>query len=221
MRIWILNFAFLLTFPLYGNTPLDWESFSLENGIQLYKSSAQASGVIPFKAEAVLEGPFEIYLKLLLDPTGRPTWAPKLKKIEIHKSITPNHFIYSEFYHTPWPASDRQFLLAGKVHFLGPKHVVLSAQNALQTEYIDEDYILCDVNFLEFELEEIEKGKTRMSFTFIGDMKGWMPIWLINLIQKKWPLRFIQKIREGAQTLKPVNTDIYDHLIRKSGRGNK
>ena len=52
-------------------------------------------------------------LKVLRDFDHKHLWAPKLKSVKIHQKINENEFIFSEYYKTPWPATDREFLLKG------------------------------------------------------------------------------------------------------------
>ncbi len=211
MKIWMVSVVIaLICFDAV--LAENWEKFHSEDGIDLYRAPKAKSGIIPFKAEAIVNGSVEAYLKHLLDVKGRLEWAPKLDRITIHKKIGPNHFIYSEFYKTPWPATDRQFLLEGKVIFKSPQHILLKGSNSDLLKYKSSNHILCDVNFLNFELVQLKNNKTRLTFSFLGDMKGWMPNWLINLIQRKWPMRFIQEIRKRAHSEEPQDISIYNGL---------
>ncbi len=193
---------------------LEWEKFHSEDGIDLFRAQAEDSGLIPFKAEAIVEGDWEEYLKHLLDSKGRSTWAPKLEKILIHEHRSPNKIIYSEYYKTPWPAMDRQFLLEGEVDFLDENHVRLVGKNSNRDEFISSEHIKCDVKFLIFELTNLGENKTKLSFSFLGDMQGWMPVWLINIIQKRWPVRFIQEIRKQAKYNEAIDIRIFRDLER-------
>ena len=213
------KWLFFMTLAAFGSNlawsqnEYNWQHFhSSQDGIELYRADKLESGIIPFKATAIVEGALEDYLMLLLDSKGRVNWAPKLKAIEIHQKLNSNHFIYSEFYHTPWPATDRQFLLEGKVVMRSRDHVILEGRNSTKIEYINEDHIVCDVRLLRFEIMRLKNNKTKLSFSFVGDMKGWMPVWLINLIQRKWPLRFIQGIRKQVKEGKPVDYSIFSSL---------
>lgn len=178
-----------------------WEKFYEKDGIELFRSQARQSGVIPFKASGVFAGDFLDYVSILFNHSKKPLWSPKLKSVTIHKQIATNQFILSEYYKTPWPATDREFLLKGSIEVLAPNRVLFRGENASEVEFARADHIVCDVKILNVLVESVPADqnnvpRTRISFEFNGDMKGWMPIWLINLIQKKWPLRFLEGIRE-------------------------
>lgn len=191
-----------------------WLQFHEENGIKLFRAHKEESGLIPFRAYGIFEGKIEDYLKVLLNHKEKPNWAPKLKEVKVHRRISSNQFIFSEYYKTPWPATDREFLLKGHVQFVAPGHIRLVAENAQETELKRKDHILCNVLLLNLDLKKISSNKTAITFEFYGDMMGWMPIWLINIIQKKWPMRFLQGLSSYVKEGRAVVTKEYLSLER-------
>lgn len=199
---------------IHANEERAWQKFHQEGVISLYRSQERDSGLIPFRASGTFEGSLEDYLKVLLHHREKPQWAPKLKKVDVHKQMTPNRFIFSEYYKTPWPATDREFLLEGEVQFVSNSHVRLIAQNSTELSYVSEDHIKCDVKVLNLDLKRVASNKTSITFEFYGDMMGWMPVWLINIIQKKWPMRFLQGLSSQVKAGKAYPTKEYLGLER-------
>lgn len=134
-------------------------------------------------------------LKVLRDFDHKHLWAPKLKSVKIHQKINENEFIFSEYYKTPWPATDREFLLKGTLIKKGDQYFI-NAYSFKSALYKDSKHIQADVTKLNLMLEKSLNNTTKISFEFHGDMKGWMPFWLINLIQKKWPFKFIKELEK-------------------------
>jgi hypothetical protein len=194
-----------------------WQKFHEEEGISLYRSQQEASGLIPFRASGLFNGNIEDYLKVLLHHSEKAKWAPKLKKVVVHKKLGPNRFIFSEYYKTPWPATDREFLLKGEVVFVNDSHIRLIAENANDLSYGDSNHIRCDVKLLNIDLKSISSNKTSITFEFYGDMMGWMPVWLINLIQKKWPMRFLKGLSSQVSSGNVYPTKDYLGLKRPEG----
>ena len=177
---------------------MEWEKFHQEQEIALYRAPKSAEGLIPFKAEATFKGNIEHFLMALLYYPDKPKWAPKLKKVVVHKRLGRNRFVFSEYYKTPWPATDREFLLEGNILVEGTKEkriYKLIAHNSKELSFARDGHIVCDVSLLNLTLESVSPEQTFIRFEFLGDMKGWMPTWLINIIQKKWPLRFLQGLK--------------------------
>ena len=172
-----------------------WEIVLQEDGITIFAKN-DAPGVMPFKADAVVNANIEKIIAVIQDYNNKHLWSPKLKRVELHEALDDNTFIFSEFYKTPWPAVDREFLLKGKIFRVSPTRVNIMANSLSDTELHNSDYIQAEVKALNLTLESISESKTKITFEFYGDMKGWMPTWLMNLIQKKWPFRFIQALRK-------------------------
>jgi|SaaInlStandDraft_5_1057022.scaffolds.fasta_scaffold51314_2 hypothetical protein len=196
MRKLIISALTFLSFVAQANDN-SWKLIAVEQDIKVFAQETTKS-LIPFKATGVINAKIEDVFTILKDHKTKHNWAPKLKLVNVHAKPTANQFIFSEYYKTPWPAKDREFLLKGSYKIISPKHIKLSATSVLEGKYFDlkdQDHIQADVKHLNIELVSIAKNQTQLTFEFHGDMKGWIPKWLSNLIQKKWPLRFIQALQ--------------------------
>jgi hypothetical protein len=196
-----IPFTLLILFPLYAFSLETWKEIGNEDNIIILSKPAK-NGVLPFKAIGVIDSDSKTLLSILKDHSQKPKWAPKLEKVILHKQISKSEFIFSEYYKTPWPASDREFLLKGTILTNPDNTISLKAYSVDQSKDYShlksERHVQADVKYLNLTLKEIAPQKTEIEFEFHGDMKGWMPLWLMNLIQKKWPLRFIQGLRKQS-----------------------
>ena len=85
--------------------------------------------------------------------------------------------------------------MKGKIKKLSSNKYILTA-NSIDIEKLkDQSHIQADVMKLNFLIESTPDKKAKIVFEFHGDLKGWMPAWLVNIIQKKWPWRFIQALQ--------------------------
>lgn len=195
----IISVLLLISFmpdPSYAK----WIKVAEEEGIVVFGQDA-VEGIIPFKAVGIIKSSKEKILEILKDSSNKPKWSPKLKSVKIHEVIGSRRevFHFSEYYSTPWPAYDREFLLKGEINFDEEGKIFLKAKSLSSKEILNlanGDHVLAEVQKLNVILKGINPNETEVTFEFHGDMKGWMPIWLMNLIQKKWPLRFIQGLRK-------------------------
>lgn len=172
----------------------DWNYLATEDGISIYTKEAKDS-IMPFKASGLIEANIYDVLRVLKDFSNKNKWSPKLKTVTTHQKINNNHYIFSEYYQTPWPAIDREFLLEGKLKKVSEKEYHILARS-VDNDFKDKSHIQANVEYLNLIISKIGENQTSIEFEFHGDMKGWMPVWLMNLIQKKWPLRFIQGLRK-------------------------
>jgi hypothetical protein len=190
-KITLLFTFLLLNTSSYSAT---WKKILTEDKITIYAKEG-LNKIIPFKAVGDISGNIEEILAHLKNHSQKHLWSPKLRSVKIHRQLSENKYVFSEYYKTPWPAYDREFLLFGEVRAVGTKSYILEAQSIKDEKLADDDYVQADVKILKLILKKKSENLTQISFEFHGDMKGWMPAWLINIIQKKWPLRFIQGLR--------------------------
>ncbi len=193
MKNIILVFSLFISLSNYAS--IKWEKIHTENNIDIYSRSSK-SGVLPFRATGKISAPIQTVLNTLMDLQNKNKWSPKLKQIKIHEVINNQEMIISEYYKTPWPATDREFLLKGKMEKISNNKYIIKAHSINNAKYASKSHIQSEVEYLDVTLEDLGNNTTSIDFKFHGDFKGWMPIWLTNLIQKKWPLRFIQSLNQ-------------------------
>lgn len=215
-RPYILIFPLLWMFliaPVYAND--EWQLVDQYEGIDLYKKIEEAGDNLPFRAVAKLPIAYQEIVMVLIDSEAKYLWAPKLKSTIVHSEITSNEFEFSEYYSTPWPFSDRQFLLLGKVKY-NQNHILFTAQNSPNTELASDNHVLVDIKTLTIKIVPLIPDTTRLEFTFSGNMGGWIPDFVQTIIQKKWPVRFIQSLEKRIESGVSLTTPRYNGLIKKS-----
>ena len=98
---------------------------------------------------------------------------------------------------------DREFLMHGRVEGVGSSEVTFSARSvskeSLITKYASDKHIQAEVFSLHLTLSKLGESATSIAFEFRGDLKGWMPKWLTNLIQERWPKLFIEGLDAYAR----------------------
>lgn len=192
-----------------------WEYIGAYEGVALYRALQEREGLLPFKAVAVLDIPYDRIVMALVDAERKPNWAPKLKATAIHERKSTNSFEYSEYYRTPWPFKDREFLLAGTVEYFEDR-IVFAAENSTNIALAREDHLKANIETLTFAVFPLSEGRTEVAFTFSGDMGGWIPAFVKTIIQKKWPVRFIQSLKHYIGTTDSLETDRYRSLKKRS-----
>lgn len=210
---WIVSIGFcflLLAASLSkGNCGInEWEQIDTIEGVALFRSLEESDTLLPFKAIATLNIPYQKIVMALVDAERKNSWAPKLKFTTIHDEISSNHFVYSEYYTTPWPFHDREFLLLGTVEYKNDR-ILFTAQNSPSKHLADENHLLANVKVMEVVLLPLSPGTTQVEFTFSGDLGGWIPTFVKNIIQKKWPVRFIQAMQSHINNSPNLETARY------------
>ena len=219
-RPWILSmgFCFLILVDSLPNgycSTNKWEQIDAVEGVALFRSLEESDGLLPFKAIAKLNIPYQKIVMALVDAENKNSWAPKLKFTTIHNEISTNHFEYSEYYTTPWPFYDREFLLLGTVEYKSDR-ILFTAQNSPNTHLADENHLLANVKVMEVVIIPFSPGSTQVEFTFSGNLGGLIPNFVKNIIQKKWPIRFIQAMQSYIKTTRTLETPRY-LALQKTG----
>ena len=75
---------------------------------------------------------------------------------------------------------------------------------------VNDDLIRAELIESIYTLTALKKNKTHVQLIFFADPKGWLPTWIINIIQKALPYMMLQNLRELAQGKKEAEPDIYD-----------
>ncbi|NOR25510.1 MAG: hypothetical protein GQ542_14200 [Desulforhopalus sp.] len=195
--------------PLMGlNSTNNWEQIDTIEGVVLFRSLEESNDLLPFKAIAELNNPYQKIVMALVDAEHKNNWAPKLKSTTIHNELSTNRFEYSEYYTTPWPFYDREFLLMGTVEYQNDR-ILFTAKNSTNKHLADQDHLLANVKVLEVVIIPLSLNRTQVEFTFSGDLGGWIPTFVKNIIQKKWPIRFIQAMQTHIKQNPTLETPRY------------
>jgi hypothetical protein len=69
-----------------------------------------------------------------------------------------------------------------------------------------------NIQTLTFRVTPLSASRTRVAFTFSGDLGGWIPDFVKTIIQKRWPVRFIQALRDRVANNDRLETPRYRSL---------
>jgi len=191
-----------------------WQKVSTLRGITLYElKNPPDREMLPFRAEKVVDLPLRRLFYILVDYKNKNKWAPKLKDVTIHKKLGINQFLFSEYYQVPWPFYDRQFLLKGQVE-LKENFIHITAHSVDNKKYFAKDHIRADVDVIDVKLYRQSKNKTKIVFEFLGDMGGYIPTFVQNIIRRRWPNSFIESIEEYAKKTKNLALSDWEGLMK-------
>lgn len=180
----------------YSASPSEWTLIAEEDNIRVMRGGEEKDGDFPFKVEGEIDASLEQVVNILLDFDRKPEWSPKCDRVTTIEKYSDYKYFVNEKYLSPWPARNREFFLLGEIIVKDEDHVVITARSDDSRGLEDPSSVVADVDHLDIYLTRLSDNKTNMVFIFQGDLKGWIPQWLKSLIQGKWPLLFMQGIRE-------------------------
>ncbi len=173
-----------------------WQLIEDENGIQVYILEASSSSIVKAKTRTIVKASLEDVKKTLDDIEHRHEWVPFLKKSKALTQYADKQRIEHSHFSAPWPASDRDFVYKIELASASNQQLVYKMQSVESVFMpVDEDMIRADLYESIYTLTVIDKSTTEVELTFHADPKGWLPNWIINIIQRVLPYKILNNLK--------------------------
>jgi len=78
----------------------DWSQVAEEDGIMVY-TKRSTPGVLPFKAEGLIQANIIDVLNVLRDYKKKNLWSPKLKAVKVHRFLKGEEYIFLNIIELP------------------------------------------------------------------------------------------------------------------------
>ena len=199
---------------LYNN----WTFINHKQGVKVFKKDTE-NGIVAFKGEKIIQAPISKLAWVLTDNKHRLDWVDRLIKIkELEKNRTLTRGIVYQVFDLPFPFNHRYYILEGtlKVESIEEKVVTLSLKS------IDSHPGISDVEGVEarlyhskYTLSALSPYTTKVEVEIHTNPQGYIPRWVVNLVQKKWPLETLLALE--IQVLKPFVLE-HNYIKNKLGQ---
>lgn len=177
-----------------------WQKIRDEDGIQVYSIAVQDTAIVKARAVAIIDAPLEKIQRLVDDFSQRPQWVPYLQHSKIIEKISPAEHIEYSLFSAPWPASNRDFVYRVQ---RSQQWINNQLQLSYQMRSVEHEAIPLQPGLVRgeifssvYRLSVINAGQTRVELIYHADPKGWLPNWIVNIIQRGFPFRMMQKLRQ-------------------------
>lgn len=182
--------------PLFAQSP-QWEKIKDENGIQVYTQQVVGSGIVKAKCTVTVNHSLKAVQALLDNVAHRHNWIPFLKSSEVLTSFAENKRIETSLFSAPWPASNREFVYSLELIGNGDKNIKIYKMHSVVSDLRLETDGLIRADLFEsiYTLKAMGENKTAVELVFHADPKGWLPNWLINIIQRHFPYKVLRNLR--------------------------
>lgn len=125
---------------------------------------------------------------------------PYLQHSKIIEKISPAEHIEYSLFSAPWPASNRDFVYRVQ---RSQQWINNQLQLSYQMRSVEHEAIPLQPGLVRgeifssvYRLSVINAGQTRVELIYHADPKGWLPNWIVNIIQRGFPFRMMQKLRQ-------------------------
>jgi hypothetical protein len=173
----------------------DWELGDKEDGITSYKKSEPGSPVTAFKGEAVIDAPLAKVAWVIRDNDHRTEWVDRLQSSRVLETIATGSKIIYQHFGLPWPIADRDYVYEAKLAWQGEtlQFDLKSTTNSKSPETVG---VRANLIRCTYRLKPWGENRTHITVEVHTDPAGSLPAWLVNIIQRKWPIKTLSGIRK-------------------------
>jgi hypothetical protein len=194
-----------------------WKKISAQDGVTTYEERKAEKDVVAFRGEIIMPTTIEKIATVLRDEKIRKQWVDALVETKTIEQISPLEQV--EYNHTsvPWPFHDRDFVYHAKIKVeRGTPRSLLIMMNSVETPQMPEQKGLVrgEVIHSFYYMKDIPgpEPQTRVMIEMALDPKGGIPMWLVNLTQRRWPfntLRALKKLASDPDLVVPKEIEDY------------
>lgn len=199
MRAFLFTLIFCLTSPTVFALSGDdfvWKVANKRNGITVFKAEKHKSGLVPIKVETILPFPPSRVLSVIANTERKQEWVPDLMLVNTVKKINEYDKIEYSVYDSPWPFSDRSFLVhIASVADIKDKKLTIKL-NSVELKEVPKNkkYVRGFTFNGDVILKNDGKGNSYFQVLFLTDFKGNIPKWIVNMVQLGWPKKMIKSL---------------------------
>jgi len=182
-----------------NNTTINWKKINDKENVSVYSTEVHGSNILKIKAQTILETSLSHVQSILDNVEHRSSWIPYLQKCMIvEKSSNTENVEYSLF-SAPWPASDRDFVYK-ITQTLSTESKAIYYMTSIQHPRKPEHNTIVRAELMEstYILTALSANKTQVELIFHADPKGWLPNWIINIIQRILPYMILRNLHDEA-----------------------
>jgi hypothetical protein len=201
----------------FDTDELIWKKISDQNGVTTYEERKSEKNVVAFRGEIIMPTTIERIATVLRDEKIRKKWVDALVETKMIEQISPLEQV--EYNHTsvPWPFQDRDFVYRAKIKVeLGAARALLITMSSVETPQMPEQKSIVRGEVIRsfYYMKDIPgpEPQTKVMIEMALDPKGGIPMWLVNLTQRRWPyntLRALKKLASDPDLVVPKEIEDY------------
>ena len=196
-----------------------WELVGSKDDIVTYRREVAGSPVIAIRGEGVVEASILRVASVLMDTARLPQWMDRVAEARRIRATSALHYVEYERASTPFPLTDRDFVIESWVEIDGAKkQMVLRARSASDPSTPLTGLVRGEVLSSTFTLTALDHGqRTRVVAEVHTDPKGSIPKWMVNLVQKSWAHTTIMGLRAQVRKANVSDNAEVKALLEKAG----
>ncbi len=208
-RAGVLALALCVQLAPIVATAAGWESIGTKQGVKVWRMEVPGSNKLAFRGELVADIHIGKVLATFGDSKSRRLWVDRWaadQELEVRSKLERTYWIR---FGLPFPVSDRDYVLHTKAEVdEGRRQVIARIKSVSHPNKGEDDCCVRGLVAQTYYRFEALPGaeKTRLVVEVQTDPKGMLPGWVVNVIQKDWPVKTLTGLVNAArrQTVTPA-----------------
>lgn len=146
----------------------------------------------------MVDAPMEKIIWVLGDNTHRTEWVDRLKKSVILEKKSKYDFILYQHFGSPPVVADRDFVYRAQAYSRKDGAAVLDIRSVTHPKAPLTVGVRGELEYSSYVLKRVG-DKTLVDVSVALDPKGALPGWIVNMVQKSWPVNTLKALREHVK----------------------
>ena len=194
----------ILTFPVSALAQ-EWEEMYTEEEVTVSMMELEGTKLFAFKGDTIMDAPASKIMYVLLDNDHRIDWVDRLYINQVLSTNGPHEYVLYQAFDLPALFASRDYVYRGIASRESENVITLDLKSVEHADAPETVGIRAELVNTLYRLTMLEDGRTRVEVEVQTDPKGWMPAWLVNLVQRTWPMETLNGLR--GQLDKPFTGD--------------
>lgn len=183
---------------LVAEDQVAWEIINQDDDILIYTKKLADSPLIAVKAVSTLNADMLKVVNIINDNKKFSGWVPRLLTAYTLEKNSTNEWIEYVLLDAPWPLKNREFVLKKTMTTGSDNDYTKIKFHSVDTTLItpDEENVRAIIYDGSFTITSINDNKSRIDIIAHADLKGFIPDFIKNYLQKVWPLYTLRRLKK-------------------------
>lgn len=192
-----------------------WESLGLIDGVHVSRKSSPNSNLFTFRGEITTDLPLDVLMSVFSDPKERKHWVDRYKDHITFEKTELSETYWIRFSLPPL-VSDRDYILKTAAKINEEKGEISVHIKSVEHKSDPKDCcVRAQVKRTYYQFTALSATQSRLIVEVNTDPKGWLPKWLVNAIQKKWPSKTLNGLIKRAKKVGRSHPKVKAFLDKK------
>jgi hypothetical protein len=178
--------------------PQEWKKVREKDGVTVYVK--EVGQLVAVRGEGQIEASMGKLLHVIEDSAHWKEWIDNFENGGLLEMKTPFHKVFYQSFDSPFPVKDRYLVYESKT-----RRDAKNGRMYLEMRSVDHEKapkrkgIRADLKYTRYEITPLPDGRLRVVFETLSDSKGALPKFLVNQVQRKYPVKLFQGLRRQVR----------------------